>query len=775
MAKGTVTGNLRPNFKLIYDELSKKKLFPKSKGDKRFVICTAPGRMRQTTVFGYDENVMSKAFDDALDLISQRFGKRTPEWFFGGVVTKEEKILITDFCKKVQDGSLDWDGISFDGIFNFALLKQDILGFELIDRQGKINDIGLTQLFWKKRIIDTDLSFTSTALKYITVFKIAGFGLYDGEFYPYNSSDISAELPYSLLTLTVSDEKRLEHFENKLGKLTKKIKSNNVLTDRLKNLPQQTFIISISDAKERAMTFTGAASGLDKALRIAKEKTVKYIKNYAFNPIWVKLDAVIETETKSFYSFKKELCGKREGYKKTGNPGAFFYDKGISLDDNFEFSFLSQELNTEGVWDYDNKIFDFTKANLEFAKRGLPILTEEPSDVIVFQSLGYMSDEKDDIFRLIINKPNEDYYGRRDTKALTKDDISEMVKKSVEFLLSTQKADGSFIYGVFPSTGRILTSYNIVRHIATSTAMLQYYDITGRTDPVEANSCNEYALDCIVYKDINTAFVYDQVPKELKLGASAVMVINLATYSDFFPTKKYNEYIRVLANGILELQEDDGSFYHVLNRDFSRKERNRIVYYDGEAVYSLIRAYDTLGDKKYLDAAEKSVNYFIANHYEQYIDHWVAYSMNHITRLLPKQEYFNFGLLNATSNLRQIYERRTPYHTYLELLTQTFTLSNRLEELIAGGNSDLYIPSSFSKKELSKTILHRIDYMANSYLYPEFAMYMNDPQRCAYTFTVRHWNWRIRIDDLAHFIGAYYEFLKRYDDIIAASRKNVIE
>lgn len=54
------------------------------------------------------------------------------------------------------------------------------------------------------------------------------------------------------------------------------------------------------------------------------------------------------------------------------------------------------------------------------------------------------------------------------------------------------------------------------------------------------------------------------------------------------------------------MQEEDGSYYHVLSfPDFQRKERDRIVYYDGEATFALARAYSITKDSRYLEAAEK--------------------------------------------------------------------------------------------------------------------------------------------------------------------------
>jgi rhamnogalacturonyl hydrolase YesR len=246
------------------------------------------------------------------------------------------------------------------------------------------------------------------------------------------------------------------------------------------------------------------------------------------------------------------------------------------------------------------------------------------------------------------------------------------------------------------------------------------------------------------------------------LGGNGIAALVLASYGEFFGTNPYVSLVRRLANGILEMQEEDGSYFHILDaEDFSRKERSRVVYYDGEATYALSKAYSLTGDERYLEAAEKSVAFFIDNEYERFRDHWVAYSLNEITKHVHKQEYFDFALRNAQSNLVTIFNQTTPYHTYFELLMAAFNTYKRLK-ILCENNVTLHISDFFNEQDFVRTIWRRAVYMQNYYYYPEFAMYMKRPQRIVYAFNVRHQNWRVRIDDVQHFVGGYYEFCKNY-------------
>ena len=156
------------------------------------------------------------------------------------------------------------------------------------------------------------------------------------------------------------------------------------------------------------------------------------------------------------------------------------------------------------------------------------------------------------------------------------------------------------------------------------------------------------------------------------------------------------------------------------------------------------------------------MDYFIENDYTQYRDHWVAYSVNEITKYLPEEKYFEFGLKNAQVNLERIYNQKTSYHTYLELLMVTFELYERIIE------NDIQVEylKEFDEDKLVETIKHRAYHMLNGYFYPEYAMYFKNPERILHSFFVRHDAFRIRIYDVQHFIGGYYNYYKYYEHLM---------
>lgn len=230
-----------------------------------------------------------------------------------------------------------------------------------------------------------------------------------------------------------------------------------------------------------------------------------------------------------------------------------------------------------------------------------------------------------------------------------------------------------------------------------------------------------------------------------------------------FGTDKYKTLCEDLGNGILSMMNvEKGTYYHVLNMDFSKKEEFRTIYYDGEATYALAILYGMTKEDKWLNAAKSAVEHFIEADYTKHRDHWVAYAVNELTKYDKDERYFEFGLRNAQVNLERIYNQNTSYHTYLELLMCTFDLYSRIIE----ENIQVEYLKQFDKDAFINTILHRAEHMLNGYLYPEYAMYLKQPSKIVGTFCVRHDGYRIRIDDVQHFIAGYYHLLENYEKIM---------
>lgn len=526
----------------------------------------------------------------------------------------------------------------------------------------------------------------------------------------------------------------------------------SVVTDYKKGtlFSKNVAFVSLTNGSFRAEVFSGSDYSLFGAFDEAFKKAEAFVKSHNISAKWVKVDFVNSSKIVSYKKFIDDVKDSRE----------YFFKKGVSFDVDFNAALLEAQFNCYGLFSYKSYSFDLTSLRMFFRHKGVDSFTAIPDSFIEFTTVGYISDEKMCLYKLY---PDEENYGRRIINRLTADDIESVIRKSSVYLSNAIYDDGKFDYGVNPINDNHFVNYNILRHTGTIWSIIMQYDTTKDEALLpKIDSALSYMMDCIEQPDDKHAYLIEKKADEIKLGGNAVAIITLSTYKQVMNSDKYDGLIEKIANSILDCQESDGSYYHVLSYpDYSRKERDRIVYYDGEATFALARAYSVTGNDKYLKAAKKALDFFIANDYIRFCDHWIAYAVNEVTMYDPDEKYLNFGLRNANENLSRIFNQDTTFHTFLELLMAAFELYERIKE----NNLKPSYLQKFNHEAFIRTIYRRAHYMLNGFLYPEMAMYMKNPDSCEGTFCVRHDSYRIRIDDVQHYIGGYYNFYKHFDKL----------
>ena len=507
--------------------------------------------------------------------------------------------------------------------------------------------------------------------------------------------------------------------------------------------------LSICDTSERASVFCGTGGDLASAWDAANEQVITFLENSNYDPVWVKVDIVCASEKILEQDLKKAIRASRHE----------FYRYGIAFDSRFETALLETELNGAKIYDYDDGGIDADYLNTYLKKASRAPVEKLPEVYTIFQCMGWFCDENNSIYEL---NDNGLAYGRR---SVTVDGIyaQDLIMNASSFLESQVQENGSFIYGIYPRFDNEIENYNIVRHASTLWSLICRYRLSPDNKLAkEIDKTIDFMLDYVIYDAQGRAYLYEEKADEIKLGGCGMAIVAMTEYMDVFQNEKYADVCCALGQGILTmLDQDSGEYFHVLNGNFSRKEKLRTVYYDGEATFALCRLYSLTGDKLWLNAAQSAVDHFIAEDYTKYKDHWIAYSMNEITKhLSDRQDYYAFALANAQNNLQEISERETTYHTYLELLMATFEVYDRMRENgMDSGNFDL--------QAFLDTIHIRVNRQLNGYFYPEYAMYMENPQRILNTFMVRHDGYRVRIDDVQHNIGGYYLYAKNYEKLVS--------
>jgi hypothetical protein len=515
-----------------------------------------------------------------------------------------------------------------------------------------------------------------------------------------------------------------------------------------------TVFISVSDAKNKANVSNGNGKTIESAYNRAVKSATEQIKTNAMEPVWIKSDVVIRIKEVDYDYVQAKL-------EKT-----FFNEfmrVGISFDKKFERAVMETEINANVLLNYPENEININKMRnyLKSQGRKRPTKSYLEETLYLFTTQGHLMDEHDEIHELY-NDGHE--IGRRMNDYIDKEKALHTMNTSIDFLTRNVQKDGSFVYGYKPVANRKIGSYNILRHTGTIWSLVSHYTATGDESILPyIDSTVGHLLDCVVWKDENTAYILEKKNGELKLGGNGIAVFTLIKYMDVLETDEYLDLVVALGNGILELQNEDGSYWHVMEYpDFNRTDEFRTIYYDGEATFALAAIYGFTKEQIYLDHAVLALDYFIENEYEQYRDHWIAYTVNEVTKHAPEERFFEFGLLNVQANMHGLYNRPTTYHTFNELIMSTFELYDRII------TNDIEVPylEEFDTDEFLEMLDYRIWYMYNGYFYPEYVMYFEDIETHIGNFFVRHDKFRARIDDTQHFYGGLFLYYQNYERLL---------
>lgn len=470
----------------------------------------------------------------------------------------------------------------------------------------------------------------------------------------------------------------------------------------------------------------------------------------------------LKNETEDAVSFKMDIAfnyqleNLAEWNKKALKIKKNYYRRGIALNENFKMALIEQEINANAILlpadeglaiNVENMNRYLIQASKNQAKLNLTI----DSTIVTFETVGWFFDGNK-IYELETNPLD---HGRRNTDNLTPDEVLKLVENAGSYLAHQVNGTGEFNYGWFACFDKKIKHYNSLRHASTTYSMLEAYELTENQAILEAaTSALTFLEKNFIFEKGEVAYLIEPELREIKLGGSAATLLAFTKYMQITGTKTYLPLCRKIANGILSLQDKTGKFTHVLEYPtLEVKDVFRIIYYDGEAVFGLLRLYEIDHDAKWLEAATKSFNHFLQADYWQNHDHWLSYCANEITKYIPDRAYYEFGLKNAFDNLTFIYERETTFPTFLELTIATKEMSLRMEQ---AGEYDLL--AEYPIVELEKTIMKRALYQLNGYFYPELAMYYKNPARIEGSFFIRHQSFRVRIDDVEHNISGYVRF-----------------
>ncbi|CAG7912639.1 poly(glycerol-phosphate) alpha-glucosyltransferase [Mammaliicoccus sciuri] len=520
------------------------------------------------------------------------------------------------------------------------------------------------------------------------------------------------------------------------------------------NSDAEKIFVSIGHPSQKAIVKMFKANNAERNI---KKYIESFRKNTGKNAEWIKIDFVTSIEKIKYEQLKHDLTYTRRNY----------VEYGFSLDKNWELAFLPEEINAnafirpesnskelfmseKNIHNYINK---YKKIRKYFTHRNY-----ENEDVYKFYTKSYFI-ENDQLIEL-----EEKGYrkGLRKIDNLN-EEIDQMIRTSTHFLKNQIQDNGKYIYGYFSHFDRQINTYNNLRHSSSTYALIEGMSYLGQ-DVSIAEKAIDYLIQHYLYESDGAGYIFDDTEdiNEIKLGQNAAFIFAICEYLKHVPDKaQYLEAAQKVAKGILTMIDDQQQTIHVLNYpDLTTKEQFRIVYYDGEAALALLRLYQIDHNEEWLNTVKMLFEMFIEKKYWKYHDHWLGYCTNELVQIDPQEKYFKFGIQNVSSYLDFMQQRETTFPTLLEMLMATYHL---VEKAKKSGYAEL-VETYLDEEKFIKTIHLRADYERTGYFYPEIAMYFKNPARIVNSFFIKDQGYRVRIDDIEHYLSGYVQYQKVFKD-----------
>lgn len=460
-----------------------------------------------------------------------------------------------------------------------------------------------------------------------------------------------------------------------------------------------------------------------------KENIIKEYQEYEN----IKLDKPVEIKKISQEELKSKI--KNSVNKK-------YFDFGIAFDEKFNTFLLKEEINSNNLIDYEKYKLQLNEMNEYLQSQGKEQIQTIPEEIFIFKTESYYYENSQ-----WIKLSTQNAYDLREFDSSTQS-LEEKIKLASERLSSLENYDGRYIYGLETNTSEYISGYNILRHAGTTwSQILAYKENPNEQLKENIESAIEYLVDnyIIVYNDkINYVVEND----EIKLGGNALTLLMLSEYKQVFNDDKYLELSAKISNGILAMQNEDGSFNHVYNTDFTIKEKIRTVYYDGESIFALMKYYQCLNKEEIYNAVTKAIDYLIEQDYTKYADHWIAYGVSEYIKYNHENKYIEFALNNYTKNKYYINSITIFNPTSVEMILATYKTYLYVKEI----DTNNEILQRFNIDDLKESINKRINSLYSYYIYPEVAMYLKAPNEVIYGF--HNIEYRMRIDDIQHSLAA---------------------
>ncbi|EBV3599905.1 Mur ligase, partial [Salmonella enterica subsp. enterica serovar Virchow] len=469
---------------------------------------------------------------------------------------------------------------------------------------------------------------------------------------------------------------------------------------------------SLSLKRARARTWTVSAAAFDEAWETGAALVERASAEAGEQDIWLRVDAVDEVRKLDWSAARARIAQSKRTY----------FRQGIVFGGDFASALLEQEINANGI------LFDPAKneatpnagALRDYSRERFgrtlqwPVEAQEP--LWLFTTRAVFADSL--ATHEIVSAGRNSGYRNIEWSV---EAVDAAIVSASAYLADQVQQDGRYRYGWLPIEDAVIPSYNALRHASSTYALLEAWEFTR--DPAQeaairaalAHLAGQLIKQVTLPGGVEAAFLVD-VGNEIKLGGNAVCLLAFVKYAQLTGDGRYAALLEKLALGVLHMQRPDGRFVHVLNfPDLTLKQEQRIIYYDGEAAFGLMRLYALTSDPRWLEAVVRAFDHFIeAEHWKAH-DHWLSYCVNELTLFRPDARYFRFGLDNVRGYLDFVLERVTTFPTLLELMMAARLMIDR----IRADDQHAHLLDGFDLEKFDRALEHRARYLLNGFFWPE--------------------------------------------------------
>lgn len=217
----------------------------------------------------------------------------------------------------------------------------------------------------------------------------------------------------------------------------------------------------------------------------------------------------------------------------------------------------------------------------------------------------------------------------------------DIQKLGLEWLKNNSNQKGLLNYSFNPETDKLTSTNNELRQLMASRVLAN--EANKNPDFQKLHEKNLEFIFKYWYKEEND-IAYIKYDGKSKLGANAMMLRTLVYSPDF---EKYKIQANKLSNGIISLQNPDGSFEPwLIKPNYEYDHDYLLTFYSGEALLALLEYYNKNPDPKLLEKIKLSATFYInkyvneidKNYYPAYVP-WHTMAYYHLYKITNEKIY----------------------------------------------------------------------------------------------------------------------------------------